>query len=194
MDAATDRLTAAKYRIADSFWEGLIMKQMMMFGAKTYNDQDFKNLMNSNYYPMENMMESVALLKASNRIDLPTMEYGQYQPILSSLDTWPRGKGQYWLKEMGRARINLNAQPNTTPLSSDEPNVVPLTRCGLLDACIRKCFNSVPPICMKADIIEHRADEPNPNDHEIRLVWEYGNGQGKPPTLLNLTMVCPIGS
>jgi hypothetical protein len=170
------------------------MKQMMMFGMKTYNDQDFKNLMNSHYYPLENMMESVALLKASNRIDLPTMEYGQYQPILSSLESWPKGKGKYWLKEMGRARINLNAQPNTTPLSADEPNVIPLTRCALLDACVRKCFNSEPPICMKADITEAREDAPNPNDHEIRLEWEYGNGKDKPPTLLNLTMVCPIGS
>jgi hypothetical protein len=170
------------------------MKQMMMFGAKTYNDQDFKNLMNSHYHPLENMMESVALLKASNRVDIATMEYGQYQPILSSLESWPKGKGKYWLKEMGRARINLNAQRNTTPLSADEPNVVPLTRCGLLDACIRKCFNSEPPICMKADIIEAREDALNPNDHEIRLEWEYGNGKDKPPTLLNLTMVCPIGS
>ena len=170
------------------------MKQMMMFGAKTYNDPDFKKLMNSHYQPLANMQESVALLKESNRVDIVTMEYGQYQPVLSSLESWPKGKGKYWLREMGNARIQLGKQPNTTPLSLDEPNEVPLDRCGLLDACIRKCFNSEPPICMNVDIIEQRADAPNPNIHEIRLDWEYGNGKDKPPTLLNLTMVCPIGS
>jgi hypothetical protein len=83
-------LLLSKFAFLILFCEGsLIMKQMMMFGAKTYNDQDFKNLMNSNYYPLENMMESVALLKASNRVDIATMEYGQYQP---SCRRWNHGR------------------------------------------------------------------------------------------------------
>ena len=144
------------------------MKQMMMFGAKTYNDQDFKNLMNSHYYPLENMTESVALLKASNRVDIATMEYGQYQPILSSLESWPKGKGRYWLKEMGNARIQLNAQPNTTPLSNDEPNVIPLTRCALSTPAFASASTRA------ADLHEGRyyrtkEDAPNCNNHEIRL-------------------------
>jgi len=44
---------------------------------------------------------------------------------------------------------------------------------------------------MKADITQHPQDAQNSDQHEIRLVWEYGNGEDKAPTLLNLTMVCP---
>ncbi|WP_063200503.1 hypothetical protein [Bradyrhizobium sp. AT1] len=156
-----------------------------------YDDQNYKNLMNANYYPLENMKKSVARLKASKQIDIETMEYGQYQPILSPLDTWPNGSGKVWFRALGHARLQLTAQPNTTPLSNDERVVVPPTKCALLDASIRKCFNSEPPIPMKADIRQHQQDDANSDQHEIRLVWEYGNGEDKAPTLLNLTMVCP---
>lgn len=162
--------------------------------GKVYNNQQFKDLMNSNYYPLDNMRKSVAILKASDQIDIETMEFGQYQQILSPKTTWPNGIGSYWLKEMGRARIQLSVQPNSTPLSSDEQGVVPLTKCALLDASVRKCFNSEPPIPMKVDVTEHQQSDPNPDQHEIRLEWEYDNGQDKAPTLLNLTMVCPYKS
>jgi hypothetical protein len=159
--------------------------------GRVYNDQQFKDLMNSNYYPLDNMRKSIAILKASDHIDIETMEFGHYQPLLSPKHTWPNGIGKHWQKGMGRARMQLSAQPNSTPLSNDEPNVVPLTKCALLDASIRKCFNSEPPIPMKVDVTEHKKDVPNAHQHEIRLVWEYANGQDKAPTLLNLTMVCP---
>jgi hypothetical protein len=84
-----------------------------------YDDQQYKNLMNGNYYPLENMKRSVARLKASKQIDIETMEYGQYQPILSPLDTWPKGSGKVWFKALGHARLQLTAQPNTTPLSNE---------------------------------------------------------------------------
>jgi hypothetical protein len=159
-----------------------------------YDDQNYKNLMNGNYYPLENMKKSVARLKASNLIDIETMEYGQYQPILSPLETWPNGSGKVWFKALGHTRLQLAAQPNTTALSHDERVVVPATKCALLDASIRKCFNSEPPIPMKADITQHRQDDPNSDRHEIRLVWEYGNGEDNAPTLLSLTMVCPYAA
>src|SRR5262249_556642 len=141
-----------------------------------YDDQDYKSLMNNNYYPLENMKKSVAKLKASGQIDIETMEYGQYQPILSPLETGPNGSGKVWFKALGRARLALSAQPNTVPLSNDERVVVPSTKCALLDASIRKCFNSEPPIPMKANITQHRKEDTNCDQHEIRLVWEYGNG------------------
>jgi hypothetical protein len=156
-----------------------------------YDNQDYKDQMNGNYYPLENMKRSVARLKASNQIDIETMEYGQYQPILSPLETWPNGSGKVWFKALGHARLQLAAQPNTTPLSNDERVVVPATKCALLDASIRKCFNSEPPIPMKADIRQHQKDAPSSDRHEIRLVWEYGNGEDQAPTQLNLTMICP---
>ncbi|SEN88528.1 hypothetical protein [Bradyrhizobium sp. OK095] len=156
-----------------------------------YDDQHYKDLMNGNYYPLDNMKKSVARLKASGQIDIETMEYGQYQPILSPLETWPNGSGKVWFKALGHARLQLTAQPNTMPLSNDERVVVPPTKCALLDASIRKCFNSEPPIPMKADITQHQKDDANSDRHEIRMVWEYGNGDDQAPTLLNLTMVCP---
>lgn len=159
--------------------------------GRVYNGQPFKDLMNSNYYPLENMRKSVEILKASEHIDIKTLEYGQYHLILTPAEKWPNGSAKHWHKEKGRARVQLTAQPNTTPLSADEPNVVPLTKCALLDASVRKCFNSEPPIPMKTNIIQHDKSAPNAHQHEIRLEWEYKNGQDKAPTLLNLTMVCP---
>jgi len=168
------------------------MSQIKIFGGKVYDNQQFKDHMNSHYYPLENMKKSVEILKASNQIDIATMEFGQYQPILSPLDVWPGGRGKFWMKEMGFARQQLNAQPNSRPLSIDESNAIPLTKCALLHACVRKCFNSEPPIPMLIDVTQKLNDAPNPDLHDILLVWEYGkDGNAKVPTLLRLTMVCP---
>ncbi len=52
-------------------------------GMIVYTGKPFKDLMNSNYYPLANMKRSVAKLKASEDIDLPTLEYGQYHLILN---------------------------------------------------------------------------------------------------------------
>ncbi len=159
-------------------------------GSRPYTTAAFRNLMNSNYYPLANMKKSVAKLKASAHIDLPTLEYGQYHLILTPASKWPQGSAKHWHKEKGRVRVDLAAQPNTTPLSKDEPEIVPLTRCALLDASVRKCFNSEPPIPMKTHIMTHEATDPGADTHEIRLEWEY-EGDSKTPTLLYLTMVCP---
>jgi len=161
-------------------------------GGRVYNNQQFKDLMNANYYPLANMVKSVAILKASDLVDLETVEFGQYQPILSPRNQWPSGSGKLWQKEMGRARVDLTAQASTSPLSKDEASIVPLTKCALLDASIRKCFNSEPPIPMKIDVTEQDKSALNPDRHDIRLMWTYGNGDDQPPTLLELTMVCPV--
>jgi len=79
------------------------MSQIQIFGGKIYNDPAYKNHINKFYYPLDNMKQSVAVLKASSLIDIATMEFGQYQPILSPLNTWPEKKGQFWLREMGQA-------------------------------------------------------------------------------------------
>ena len=91
---------------------------------------------------------------------------------------------------MGNARVQLTAQANSKPLSKDQPDVVPLTKCALLDASVRKCFNSDPPICMQVNVTQKAKDAPDPSLHDILLEWEYGTGSNV-PTLLNLTMVCP---
>jgi hypothetical protein len=164
------------------------MLQMMM-GGKVYETDKFKRAMDSNYYPLDSMKQSVAKLKNSQEIDIETMHFGQYQPILAPLEINPSGP-KSWLKNVGFARLQLTAQPNTTPLSKDQPDVVPLTKCALLDASVRKCFNSEPPICMQVNVTQKANDAADAGLHDIVLEWEYETGSNV-PTLLNLTMVCP---
>jgi hypothetical protein len=166
----------------------LIMLQMMMMGGKVYETASFKQAMDSNYYPLASMQKSVDILKNSPNIDIATMEFGQYQPILAPQQINPNGP-QTWLQNMGRARIQLNAQPNTDPVSDDDPTV-PLTKCSRLDACVRRCFNSNPPICMSVNVTQKGKGDPDPTLHDILLVWDY-DPASKVPKLLNLTMVCP---
>ena len=163
------------------------MLQMMM-GARVYETDKFKRSMDSHYYPLDRMKQSVATLKNSDNIDIETMEFGQYQPILAPQEINPKG-AKFWLKNVGFARVQLTAQPNFTPLSKDEPDVIPLTKCALLDASVRKCFNSDPPICMQVNVTQKAKDSPDPDQHDIVLEWEYATGSNV-PTLLNLTMVC----
>jgi hypothetical protein len=164
------------------------MLQMLM-GGRVYETSSFKTAMDSNYYPLENMKKSVTVLTNSQNIDIATMEFGQYQPILSPAQVSPNGPKE-WLKHVGSARVSLTAQANTKPLSKDEPSVVPLTKCALMDASVRKCFNSTPPICMQVNVTQKGKDSPDPDQHDILLEWEYAAGSNV-PTLLNLTMVCP---
>jgi hypothetical protein len=167
------------------------VSQATILGGAFYNNPQFKALMNQNYYPLDAMKKSVDKLKAaSDQIDIATMEYGQYQSILTPRSSWPSGGGAAWLREMGRARMDLTAQPNNVALDG----VVPLTRCALLDASLRKCFNSDPPICINIDVREHRFDDPNADRHDIELTWKYDNGKDQPPTLLEFTMICPLRS
>ena len=61
------------------------MLQMMMAG-RVYETTTFKRSMDSNYFPLDNMKKSVAVLTNSQNIDIETMEFGQYQPILAPAD------------------------------------------------------------------------------------------------------------
>jgi hypothetical protein len=164
------------------------MLQMLM-GGRVYESDDFKQAMDSLYYPLANMERSVAKLTASQNIDIATMEFGQYQPILAPTQVNPTSPRD-WLKHVGSARVSLTAQSNSKQLSKDEPNAIPLTKCALLDASVRKCFNSSPPICMQVNVTQRAKDDPDADKHDILLEWEYAAGSNV-PTLLNLTMVCP---
>jgi hypothetical protein len=167
------------------------MLQMMMMGGRVFEASSFKQAMDSHYYPLDSMKQSVEILKNSENIDIATMEFGQYQPILAATAVNQKG-AKFWLQNMGRARIQLTAQPNKDPVSDDDPTV-PLTKCARLDACVRKCFNSDPPICMSVNVTQKGVGDPDPTLHDILLVWDYEGGS-KVPTHLNLTMVCPVSS
>jgi hypothetical protein len=50
------------------------MSGLNIFGGSVFNNQQFKDHMNSHYHPLENMKKSVEKLKASDRIDIATLE------------------------------------------------------------------------------------------------------------------------
>ena len=140
------------------------------------------------------MQANVAALKASGQLNMATMEYGQYQPILVPIAQWPTEAATNWTNTVALMRTNLTNQSNTDALCPDEPTNKPATKCGLVDAAIRKCFNSPTPIPFNISVAEQPRGSPNANNHSIGLDWTYANGQGKPPTFLTLTITCPFGS
>lgn len=137
----------------------------------------------------QSMRDSIEKLRKSPNIHLPTLEYGQYQPALVPLADWAHLDSALWAKNVGNARLSLTQQENDDPLSKDEPHVVPLTRCALLDAAIRKCFNSEPPIPINSSVSHQAKDSPNAKVHSIELEWTY-EANGK-PIKLKYTMICP---
>ena len=162
----------------------------LIAGGTVFMTSAFKNYWSQHYDSVENMRKSVETLKKSPAIHLPTLEYGRFQPILAPMDgQWPGGLKLY-MREMRAARVDLTAQPNDAARSRDEPNVKPLTRCALLDATLRKCFNSEPPIPMDVDV-EQKAEAAADRDvHSVKLVWTYKEGSDV-PVRLHFTMICP---
>lgn len=154
-----------------------------------YQTAPFKNFWTPYCGTVDAMRRSIATLNAAQNIHLPALEYGQYQPILVPLANWAHFGSQHWAREVGNARLDLTQQANTHPLSNDEPANVPLTRCALLDAALRKCFNSEPPIPIDNNVRQKRRDEADPDTHAIEVRWDYGS-DGK-PTMLHYTMICP---
>lgn len=162
----------------------------MIAGGTVYMTAAFKNYWSQHYDSVENMRKSVETLKNSPAIHLPTLEYGRFQPILAPVEgQWPGGLRLY-MREMSSARVDLTAQPNSDALSRDEPDVKPLTRCALLDATLRKCFNSEPPIPMDVDVTQKAATDATRDVHSVKLVWTYKEGSDV-PVRLHFTMICP---
>jgi len=166
----------------------LIMLQMMM-GAKVYETSEFKQTMDSHYFPQARMLESVEFLKNREDIDIATMQFGQYQPLLAPVAVQANQSPKFWWREVGLARMSLARQPNKEPVFKGDTGFVPLTMCDRLDASVRKCFNSDPPICMNVNVTQKAKDDPDPSEHAIELQWDYDTA-GE-PSFLNLTMVCP---
>jgi hypothetical protein len=162
-------------------------------GMAVYQSPPFKNFWTQFCGTVDAMRRSIATLNGSQEIYLPALEYGQYQPILVPLENWVDFGSRSWAKEVGTARLNLTTQANTQPLSNDEPANVPLTRCALLDAALRKCFNSEPPIPIDNNVRQKRRDEAGADTHGIEVSWDYA-ADGRTPTMLHYTMVCPYRS
>jgi hypothetical protein len=165
----------------------------VMAAMAIYQGAPFKNFWTQFCGSVDAMRRSIETLSGSSDIHLPTMEYGQYQPILVPLQNWVDFGSQHWAREVGKARLDLTRQPNTQPLSNDEPTNVPLTRCALIDAAVRKCFNAEPPIPIDNNVRQKRKDEADADLHAIEVKWDYAT-DGKTPTKLVYTMVCPYRS
>jgi hypothetical protein len=160
-------------------------------GMEQYRSPNYRAFWQDYTGSVEVMRKAVATLKASPYVDLPTLEYGRYQTLLVPLDKWEKLGSGFWAKEVGRARLELMNQLNNESLSKDEPNVKPFTRLALLDAAIRKCFNSEPPIPIEATAAQKKQDDVDRDVHTFVHQWEYDNGNDKPPTFLRYTMTCP---
>lgn len=149
------------------------------FGNVTYNNDEFKGFINKHYAP-DKIIDSVATLKGSDQIDIRTMEYGEYQPILEPLDNWPSKKGKAWRKAVAYARYSLKRQKSAEG-----------TKWDTLNYAIRRCFNSEPPIPFKIDVEQKQYDDLDKDEHDIRLEWIPDGGA---PTFLIFTMICPYDS
>lgn len=166
---------------------------VVIAGVRVYRTSGFKKFWSDKYYgSVKGMQDAVAKLEACPDIDLATLEYGRYQPVLVPVDQWPEDGGKVWAKEVGLARLHLTKQRNDIPLFKDQPGDVPLTKCALLDAAVRTCFNSDPPIPMDIHVLQQDMNSPNKDIHTVELEWVYGDGEGKPPTCLRFTMTCPF--
>ena len=164
------------------------MADSSTMGGVVSKDPVFHGDMNIHYRTVDKMKESLVILKQAG-LDVATMQFGQYQPKLAPTAIGNLGAG-WWDREVNKARTQLSAQANTTPLSRDEPKVIPPTKCALLDACVQKCFKSAEPIPMTIKVDMKEQSDPNPNQHDIVLDWVYGVSSDV-PTRLYLTMVCP---
>ncbi len=161
------------------------------FGHKAYRSQEHQDFWRAHTGTVAAMRKAVATLKASRHVDLPTLEYGRYQALLVAPSKWEKLGSGAWAKEVGGARLHLIAQLNSEPLSKDEPNVKPITRLALLDAAIRKCFNSEPPIPIEATASQKKSFDADRDVHTVVLNWVYGDANSNRPTMLKYTMICP---
>ena len=169
---------------------------MLFRGGVTFSKSAFKQYINKLYYPLENMQASVDKLKkaeAAGQINMQTMEYGSYQPILAPKHQWPHNLGLLWDRAVYTVMTSFDRQPNTQPVSPSDLRTVPAKKREWLNMAVRKCFNSVPPIPIFISVKVKADDADNPTEHDIELVWEYEPGYPppeNPPALLLLTMVC----
>lgn len=161
-----------------------------------YINEQFKAFINRLYYPANNMEKSTRMLiEEKGKAYLSQMKWGDYQKILAKQrhQHWPGDTEKVWDAAVAAARANLSLLPNKDALSLDEANIIPPDKCALLDAAIRKCFSSTPPIPMTIDVEMKSAHSPDAQKHAIRLHWVYEDLTG-PPLLLQLTMICPYGA
>ena len=87
------------------------MSQARILGGRFYNNPQFKALMNSLYYPLDNMKKSVEKLKnASDQIDIET--FSLFTGIISKMDMSPSWRDRH-ARSLIRKQCSANWQrPN----------------------------------------------------------------------------------
>ena len=155
------------------------------FFAGLYADPKFLKAMNKNY-TKEMMSQSVETLKQRG-FDFATMEWGDYQDILTPKENWPGNTHQYWADSLREARESLAGQRNYATISPTDHHK-PRTKCDLADAVIRKCFNADPPIPIVVNVTKKDALDADPASHDVLINWPQTADGG---TSLEFTIVCP---
>jgi hypothetical protein len=162
-----------------------------------YADSAFTDLMNANYFPVENMIASVQKLRAEMGEDyVRNIKWGDYQKRLTPDAQWPSPlAAQRWEAAVRAARASLERQPNKKAIAPDDARV-PGDKCAYLDATIQKCFNVVMPgqtypgIPIRIGVQERLPGDPDAALHDIFLSWVREPGTDL-VRHLELTMVCP---
>src|ERR1700759_3156327 len=90
-----------------SLWGREAVVLPIMAAMAIYQGAPFKNFWSQFCGSVDAMRRSIDTLNASPDIDVPTLEYGQYQPILVPLQNWVDFGSQHWAKETGGARLHL---------------------------------------------------------------------------------------
>lgn len=155
------------------------------FFAGLYADKEFLKAMNKNYN-VDNIGHSKVKLK-NLHFDFATMEWGDYQDILTPKEDWPGRTHQHWKQSLKEARESLASQRNFAKISPTDQHV-PRTKCDLADAVIRKCFNADPPIPIVVNVKMKEAFDADPTLHDVLVGWpQTASGE----TSLEFTIVCP---
>jgi hypothetical protein len=155
------------------------------FFAGLYADPKFLEAMNKNY-TKEAMGPSKSKLK-THGFDFVTMEWGEYQDILTPKENWPGNTHQHWQESLREARESLASQRNYETVSPTDTHK-PRTKCDLADAVIRKCFNADPPIPIVVNVTKKDALDADPTSHDVLIDWpQTATGE----TSLKFTIVCP---
>ena len=159
-------------------------------------DEKYKKMINSYLFPVEDGDWSVERIQVEMGADfLKTIKWGDYQAVLQSVKSWPGKSGDLWQKSVDYARndlTNIKNFENSSALDEEIPD----DKCALLDACVRKCFNTVAPgqekpgIPIVVDVKTRSPQDPLKDQHDIQLNWTY-DADRKYVAQLNLTMVCP---
>lgn len=175
-----------------------------------YNSQNVPPAFSSDFpilSPYKKMQDNVRKLlelgcytkKSGESNSIQNIKWGDYQTILACIQNqpWPGHTWIRWQKSVYKTREKLASVPNYQGVDGQEDCGGTLrNKCDLLDALVQRCFNDPasgqtdPGIPMLINVSAKCAGDPSNQLPDIRFHWDLG-ADGN-PTLLHLTMICPL--